>query len=600
MPEPVDSSAKRSDEHIVLPTCEDVDSLRGELVSLQAKYDALLDVNNLALFEFDILTGQMILPKELADLYDLPLIVENAIDELIARGIIREQSESEFRRIYREVSEGAPDASATLINHDADGNEIITEIKLRTVFSQSGEPVKALAFIKDATEERKFIREEQYLAAITSRNLMTFVVDIDRDIVMWAKSIVPQAGKEVIGETYSASARHTAKHEAHPDDMLLLLQLTNIDYWKRSFETGHTQIDFEYRRRNTTQGPYVWVHSTINILKDELTGHLYALYQAVDIHEEKTVLRRAATEQGYFKSMIAAADSVKEINVTKDRLIRSYHNGKQVEIPENRSYREYTEQLVDSGEIYIEDAPMIFNFMNRERITEIFAQGERTDTMEYRRINDEGVMNWFLASSSYTQDPETGDILSFTFVVNINDQKVHEQELSYKANYDGLTRVLNKVSLKNAINEAIREHGRRESDGMHAFMVLDIDYFKSVNDEHGHAFGDIVITDFAERVKKTFRENDIIGRVGGDEFVVLLKDARDRESVAAKAQELVESAQHTYDIHDKRREITVSVGIALLGKDGMNFAELFEHADKALYAAKSRGRNQYAFYDSTD
>lgn len=600
MSEPFDSSADHSDEPIAKETCEDVDGLCDELTDLQIKYDALLKVNNFDMLEFDILTGQMILPKDLADLYDLPLVVDNAIDELIARGIIREQSESEFRRVYRQVSEGAPEASATLINYDADGNETLTEVKLRTVFNQSGSPVRAFVFVKDATENRKFIREEQYLAAITSRNLMTFVVDIDRDFIMWAKSLFPNVDKEIIGKSHTAAAHHVARHEAHPDDMLLLLQNSNVDYWKRSFEMGHTQLDFEYRRRNTANGPYVWAHSTVNIMKDELTGHLYAFYQAVDVHEKKTVLRRAATEQGYFKSMIAEADSVEEVNVTKDLLIHIYHNGKQVEIPETESFHAYTVQLVESGQIYTEDAPQIFNFLDCKRIEELYEQGGRVDTLEYRRTNDEGVMNWYLASSNYTQDPETGDILSFTFIVNINEQKVHELELDHRANYDGLTHVLNKVSLKSAINDAVREHGRRGSDGVHALMVLDIDYFKSVNDEHGHAFGDIVITDFANRIKKTFRENDIIGRVGGDEFVVLLKDARNKESVADKAQELIESARDVYEIHDQCRKITASVGIAMLGKDGMNFTELFASADKALYMAKSRGRDQYAFYDSAE
>ncbi|MEG1585093.1 MAG: GGDEF domain-containing protein, partial [Anaerovorax sp.] len=171
---------------------------------------------------------------------------------------------------------------------------------------------------------------------------------------------------------------------------------------------------------------------------------------------------------------------------------------------------------------------------------------------------------------------------------DITDQKLKQEMLRRSAAIDGLTGLYNKTTTEQYIEAFLRGEG---ADGKHALIIMDIDFFKSVNDELGHAKGDEILAECGQTLRKIFRKNDIVGRVGGDEFMVLLKDYGDRSLIMTKMDDVIKNMcqEHLQEDTGKRVRTTASIGIALYDEDGRNFDELYKSADIALYVSKKNG-----------
>lgn len=176
---------------------------------------------------------------------------------------------------------------------------------------------------------------------------------------------------------------------------------------------------------------------------------------------------------------------------------------------------------------------------------------------------------------------------------DITEDKQKQQVLSAEARLDQQTRLLNKVETQRLVDEYLAQ----EEPGIHVLFIVDIDHFKQINDTFGHTVGDTLITDMSHKIRESFRNSDIVGRIGGDEFVVFMKATT--ESFARKKAELLcKNAQKVVYGGDERLQVTVSVGGAVYGKDGMNYAELFDSADEAMYTVKTAGRDGFLFRSS--
>ncbi|MEG0310813.1 MAG: GGDEF domain-containing protein, partial [Eubacterium sp.] len=131
----------------------------------------------------------------------------------------------------------------------------------------------------------------------------------------------------------------------------------------------------------------------------------------------------------------------------------------------------------------------------------------------------------------------------------------------------------------------------------HSFFIVDLDYFKIVNDRFGHAFGDMVLSETASEIDRLFRKEDILGRIGGDEFVVFMKNVQNEEIIRLKAQEICDKVSKIYVQNNIEFKVTISVGVAIYSSHGINFDQLYRHSDIALYDVKARGRNGFSIYN---
>ena len=189
----------------------------------------------------------------------------------------------------------------------------------------------------------------------------------------------------------------------------------------------------------------------------------------------------------------------------------------------------------------------------------------------------------------------------FTLVVVMNilsKLKYYNEnkELEAKADTDQLTELNNKMATERKIKEYMADN----PDATALMFVLDIDNFKKINDTRGHAFGDEVLHTIGMRLKAEFRMSDILGRLGGDEFVIFLKDIKDEATLKKEADKVVNLFKDMKVGQYSKYKVTASIGCAVFSKDADNFPDLYKAADKGLYLAKKRGKNQLAFYEEAE
>lgn len=188
-------------------------------------------------------------------------------------------------------------------------------------------------------------------------------------------------------------------------------------------------------------------------------------------------------------------------------------------------------------------------------------------------------------------------VIAFGNIRNIQAQKIWQQRIERAASHDKLTGLLNKDSVKKRINLYLDSQSM-EIDA-NALILIDADGFKDINDTFGHLFGDAVLADMGSAIEHNFRHSDFMGRIGGDEFIVLFRDLTDISALKERCQQLIESLKRNYKNGNDNVPFSISIGIARYPEHGTNYTELFKHADRALYEAKSRGKNQYSFYHNS-
>ena len=168
----------------------------------------------------------------------------------------------------------------------------------------------------------------------------------------------------------------------------------------------------------------------------------------------------------------------------------------------------------------------------------------------------------------------------------------NKKELEDKADTDLLTGLTNKLATERKIKDYMAAHPSTQS----MLFILDVDNFKKINDTLGHAFGDEVLRSLGQQITAIFRASDIIGRVGGDEFMIFLKGIPDDESIRKEAKK-VESFFKNFQAGEYvKYAATASIGVAIYPQEGSDFETLYKAADQGLYKAKKRGKNQLAFY----
>ena len=169
------------------------------------------------------------------------------------------------------------------------------------------------------------------------------------------------------------------------------------------------------------------------------------------------------------------------------------------------------------------------------------------------------------------------------------------RRLVRKAQEDPLTGLLNKESTARSITDWLNEE---RCEGIQVLLMVDLDHFKEINDTYGHATGDLVLKKAAQVLRSVFRETDIVGRVGGDEFMVFLKNVGNPE-VVQRLMSTLNSRIRAVKVDDLPEEtLSCSIGAAFYPQHGKDFTLLYENADRALYEAKRAGRNGHAVFES--
>jgi diguanylate cyclase (GGDEF)-like protein/PAS domain S-box-containing protein len=199
-----------------------------------------------------------------------------------------------------------------------------------------------------------------------------------------------------------------------------------------------------------------------------------------------------------------------------------------------------------------------------------------------------------LASISAIKGENNQALFYIASFADISERKEAEERISHLAHHDILTGLQNRFSLEDRLEQALSFANRDHS--MVAVFFIDLDRFKNINDSLGHHAGDKLLIEVSERLKKCVRESDIVARIGGDEFVIVLTAMHDTNQSAAIAESLLTQVSRPYFIDEHKLETSPSIGISIYPSDGSTVDELMRNADIAMYHAKEEGRNTYHFF----
>ena len=224
-----------------------------------------------------------------------------------------------------------------------------------------------------------------------------------------------------------------------------------------------------------------------------------------------------------------------------------------------------------------------------------FLRGMSNGNIEIQYADDDGHMTLKSIRKLYMVDETTGEEYLLITKKDVTKQKNTERKYREQAQRDSMTKLYNRVSGKEIVESYLDRKNPYESCGM---LVMDVDYFKGVNDSYGHLFGDKVLIKISQLLMEHFDKKAVVSRVGGDEFIVFFYDIENNQLVSRVGGFFDDIKTLTFAENDYIP--TCSIGVCFVPKNASNcsYDQIFQNADWALYQAKKRGRNRYVFCDN--
>jgi diguanylate cyclase (GGDEF)-like protein/PAS domain S-box-containing protein len=229
-------------------------------------------------------------------------------------------------------------------------------------------------------------------------------------------------------------------------------------------------------------------------------------------------------------------------------------------------------------------------------IRALFEGRERHATLLYRNYRKDGSVIWVEWHNSALRD-ENGRVISIlSLAQDVSSRIQAEERLQFMATHDGLTGLPNSVLLNDRLEAALaRSHRAKTRVGV---MFLDLDRFKDVNDTLGHRVGDALLKELARRIRGVLRQSDLLARISGDEFIVLLEDVPEPAAPEHVARKILDEVRRPFHVEGHEIHVSGSLGLAVHPEDGADGETLLKNADAAMYHAKELGRNGFRAFSA--
>lgn len=226
-------------------------------------------------------------------------------------------------------------------------------------------------------------------------------------------------------------------------------------------------------------------------------------------------------------------------------------------------------------------------------------EGMRSDgfwhgEVSVKRKGREELPAWLTIDAVY--DDKRNAVNFVVMMTDISEIKRTRERLEHIATHDALTMLPNRVLLYDRLNVTLERTKR--SNTIAAVLFIDLDHFKDINDNLGHIWGDELLVQCAERLRTLIRAEDTLGRLGGDEFLIIVNDLESKDDVTLILQKIMNHFEKPFVLEEREFDVTASVGVSLFPDDGKSAEELIKTADMAMYKAKKSGRNNFWFYSS--
>lgn len=311
-----------------------------------------------------------------------------------------------------------------------------------------------------------------------------------------------------------------------------------------------------------------------------------------DITKEFMARQRHQQELRYLFELPRDTYAVLFMDIDDWRIIRHQRRTEGEHILDGRStMQEFADnalsRLVDPSD---RKTAEFYHALSPELMRTLCDGGQRSHSLEYLRRMPNGEEIWVRVDIHFIIDPENGHLCAIWTLNDINARKQEEIDLLHAAEHDELTGILNRAATTKYIQQTLSDH----ENAQHALFIIDVNKFKSLNDTLGHPAGDGFLCTLAKTLKSCFRDSDIVGRIGGDEFFLLMKNVPGTRIIADKAAAIFRAAESVCSQYNVK-DLSVSIGIAAYPADGQSLEDLYSAADTALYHAKKSNGERIAF-----
>lgn len=307
-------------------------------------------------------------------------------------------------------------------------------------------------------------------------------------------------------------------------------------------------------------------------------------------------------EEYLVKSLIDCAGFYYEFNLSKDLLLSEpMHmvNGEPQCLTEmtHKPLRTLTNFMMFWGaRVFPEDKPAFMTMADTNYLLGLYLEGQEKVQHRFWLMDSFGKPMLAENNLLFYKDEESGDVFGIGYTKDLYEfdaAKQRQRDAQRVADTDVLTQCFNRRKL-----EAYAKEYLAQPDAKGAFIMIDLDAFKSVNDMMGHAYGDTLLLETASVIKAAFHDVEMVSRLGGDEFVVFVPDIDDKQQLQARLQTMLTNGHKVVTtLEDEELVISMSAGVALYPADAKDYEELYAKADEALYLSKRLGKNKYFYAD---
>ena len=342
-------------------------------------------------------------------------------------------------------------------------------------------------------------------------------------------------------------------------------------------------VDTEFRTV-TGSGNLRWLHVRGNLYARE--GRKYTIVSVIEDITERKSVEEELQRQAERLHILSQAEGEKIIDYNAKTDVMIIRTNDEYGMAQDEIHSRYMQRF-NAAMIYKEDVAYY------KAVLESLLKSPKHDTIEFRIKRFDEDYTWYQANLTSLLGAEGYVTRIVGRMINIDDRKKKEMELLLRAEKDALTGIYNQGATEQLIHNAI-EDGNENS--LSAMMIIDLDNFKEANDLLGHANGDQLLEKTAGILKEMFKGGDVIGRIGGDEFLVYMRNLESISDADEMAGNIVKQVRYDLDFEGQPIHVTCSVGVAVYPYHGKNYEELFEKADRAVYTVNANGKDGYRVY----
>lgn len=465
-----------------------------------------------------------------------------------------------------------------IVNRRKDGNLYSEEMTILPVLSESGKILNFVSIKQDVTEHERdteLLRrsEERYRRLIANLPDVTWTSSEDGQTTYISLNVESVYG--YTAEEICARGAGLWFGRVHPED------LERVSQGFQNLFSKNQSFDAEYRIQHKN-GEWIWVHDRALRTHTD-NGVRYADGVFSDITARKRAeLALIASERRYrslFENNLsavfraAAGGKILDCNPALVTML-GYQSRREL------LQRSTADILCDSGE-------------ERVLLDRLASEGSLSN-YEIRLKRKDGTPVWALHNIALLPGEDGQPAVIEGTAFDISRRRRAEEELRHLAYYDAVTGLPNRTLLEDRLGKAMAAARRRKEKV--ALLFLDLDHFKVINDSLGHAAGDLVLNEVANRLRRWVREQDTVARLGGDEFVIVVNGVKEIGDVAVAARRVLDALTAEAVIEGRTLSIGCSLGISIFPDHGADTVALVKNADAAMYSAKENGRNNFQFF----